>query len=201
MNLFNSAYQTVRSPLYSADITLTGSAQVVLPQHQSRSFLMIQNLSAHAMQLEFGSARASATITNGAVTAINVTNAGFNFTRPPVVTLIGGGSAGNPNYVGLSAPGGASPSQPAQAHAVLTSNAVSSIVIDNPGAGYVRAPYVLITNSDLDPYGAAVPSVGSGLVLPISQASPLIFNGTFCTTDPIAVLGTAADVLLVRYAP
>lgn len=76
---------------------------------------------------------------------------------------------------------------------------VSSITIDDGGAGYLKAPYVQIFNSDLDPYGSAVPASGSGLLLE-PQGAPLIWNGTICPTDPIAVWSpTTSAVLICRY--
>lgn len=155
------------------------------------------------MFVEFGCGRAHATLTSGAVTSVSVDNSGFGFTRPPLVRFLGGGYFGNSSYLGLNQPGGQAPNsmsgapagRPALAHAVLTGGAISSIVVDDGGAGYAIAPYVLLVNSDLDPYGASIPSATSGMTLPANQTVPVAFNGTFCPTEPIAVLGTAADVL------
>lgn len=70
-------------------------------------------------------------IVGGAVsTAITVTNGGFNYTYPPIVQF--------------SAP--PSPGVQATGHAVLTNNAVSSIVVDDQGAGYSTPPTISITN-------------------------------------------------------
>ena len=165
----------------------------MLPQTPSRSFFFFQNLSSAAMYLEFGSARATATLTSGAVSSITVTNGGFNFTKPPVVRFAGGGAAGNGSYLGLNQPGGAGPDsrlgvgQTAIATAVLTAGAVSSINVLNGGAGYVIAPYVFIFNNDLDPYGCAKPSATSGIVISSNTSPPLVFNGTSCPTDAVAV--------------
>ena len=201
--------QTKRFPLFTADgsITTGGTAQLVLPQVQSRSLLKIQNTSAGPLWFEFGSARATCALTSGAVSSITVTNAGFNFTKPPVVTFFGGGKAGNGSFLGLNQPGGEGPNstlgagRPAKARAVLTGGAVSSFVIDDGGAGYAIAPYVFIYNSDLDPYGCAVPSVGAGLLL-TANSPPLLIDGTSCHTDPIAVFGaTTGQTFLCRWMP
>lgn len=206
MKIVGASGQVAAHPLYYADAVMTGSAQLVLARSQARCFLMFQNTGSHAMYVEIGSARAHATLTSGAVSSVTVDNAGFNFTKPPVVRFLGGGNAGNSAYAGLGQPGGASPNssltagRPAQARAVLTTGAVTSIVVDDGGAGYVTAPYVLIFNDDLDPNGAAIPSATSGIVLPANMTAPIAFEGTFCPTESISVLGTASDVLLARWS-
>ena len=193
MKLVGIANQQVRHYMYddSGTIATGGTAQLVLGQSQARSFLKIQNLSNGPLWFEFGSARATCTIASGAVNAVTVTNAGFNFTKPPVVRFWGGGG-GNTSYLGLGQPNAPAPSIPAQAHCVMTGAApnlsVSSIMIDNPGSKYLCAPKVFLFNSDLDPNGVAVPSAGVGLMLP-PQSPPFILNGTCCTTDPISVFG------------
>lgn len=203
MKLVGSGLQSVRHPLYDASGTIQtgGTAQLVLARSQSRSFLMLQNLSAGTLVFEFGSARATATITNGVVTSCTVTNAGFGFTKPPVIEFLGGGFAGNSSYLGLNQPNGESPNsaggrkgRPAKAHAVLTAGAVSSIVIDDGGADYAIAPYVFIYNSDLDPYGAAAPTAtpGAGSLSLATATPPFILNGTACTTDQISVIGASS---------
>ncbi len=206
-SLVGAYMQQKRFPLYCADGTVAtgGTPQLVLPQVPSRSFLKIQNLSAGPLWFEFGSARATCALTSGAVSGFTVTNAGFGFTRPPVVYLFGGGAAGNGSYLGLGQPGGAAPDsslgagRPAKAHAVLTTGTVSSIVIDDPGAGYVIAPYVFLFNDDLDPYGCAAPSATSGMLLS-SNSAPYILNGTSCFTDAVAVFGaTTGQNFLCRW--
>lgn len=207
MKLPNSEGQTKKAFLYTADVTLTGSAQLVLAESQSRSSLILQNTSAtDLMYIEIGCARATATLTNGTVTGVAVTNSGFGFTHPPLVRFMGGGYNGNSSYKGLNQPGGPGPNsakglvgRPARAHAVLTTGSVSSIVIDDPGAGYAVAPYVLLINSDLDPFGCATPSATSGIVLP-AGGFPIAFNGTVTPTDSIAVFGSSNDILVCRWS-
>ena len=200
MLLVGARNQSKYDPLYDASGTVTtgGTAQLVLPQVPSRSFLFFQNLSTGNLLLEFGSARATATLTSGGVSSIAVTNGGFNFTKPPVVRFAGGGYANNGAYLGLNQPGGEGPNSAlkagrvAKAHAVLTGNAVTSIVVDDPGAGYVIAPYVFIFNSDLDPYGCAAPSATSGMLI-LPSGGNLYMNGTACPTDSIAVYGATTS--------
>jgi hypothetical protein len=84
------------------------------------------------------------------------------------------------------------------AHAVLTTGAVSSIVVDDGGTGYVVAPYVFIVNSDLDPNGCAIPAIGTAGVQ-LNSGGSLFFNGTTCPTDSISVIGTSGDTLLAKW--
>jgi hypothetical protein len=203
--------QVKHHPQYTADgsIATSGTPQLVLPRVPSRSFLMLQNLSSGSLWFEFGSARATAALTNNGVSSVTVANAGFNFTKAPLVYFAGGGYGGNSSYLGLNQPGGQAPDSRigvgavAVAHCVMTGSAgnlsISSIVVDSPGAGYAIAPYVYITNDANDPYGCAVPSVGSGMLL-AANAAPFILNGTSCFTDSIAVFGaTAGQGFLCRW--
>lgn len=209
MKLVSAGNQSVRHPLYRADGTITtgGTAQLVLAQSQSRSLLKIQNTSLGPQYWEFGSGAATATITAGKVTSIAVTNAGFNFSKPPLVRLLGGGGndgvTANSSYLGLNQPNGAAPSNFATAHCVMTGNApnmtIASITIDTAGANYLCAPYVQLINSDLDPYGCSVPSNGVGMLL-TAGSPPYILNGTCCHTDPVAVFGaTTGQSFLCRW--
>ena len=199
--------QTNSDILYDASGTITtgGTPQLVRPMVPSCSHFLIQNNSAsNAMFVEFGSARATAALTSGAVSSITVTNGGFNFTRAPIVRFSGGGYQGNTSFLGLNQPGGDGPNSSivagrvAQAHCVMTGSAgnlsVSSIVIDDPGAGYVKAPYVYIVNTGLDPYGCASPffnSTTSGVQLQ-SGGGSYYMNGTVCPTDPISIYCSAS---------
>lgn len=195
--------QTKLDALYDASGTITtgGTPQLIRPMVPSCSHFVIQNLSTTTvMYIEFGSARATAVITNGVVTSITVTNGGFNFTYPPIVRFAGGGNTGNSKNLGLNQPGGDGPNssltagRPAQAHAVLTTGVVTSIVIDDPGAGYVKAPYVFLTNDSLDPYGVASPFFGSAVsgILLGSSGGSYYMNGTVCPTDPVSIYCSAS---------
>ena len=196
MKLVGDGGQQARHYLYSLDGTIVagGTPQLVLPQSPSRAMLILQNISNGPLFFEFGSARAKCTISGGVVNAITVTNAGFNFTKPPVVRFYGGGGGPDNNtaFLGGSLPGFPSPSNIALAHCVMTGAvpnlSVASITIDQGGSGYLCAPYVMLFDSDLDQNGCAVPSATSGLILPASSP-PLILNGTCCPTDPVAVFG------------
>jgi hypothetical protein len=201
-----------RYPCYVADgaIAAGGTPQLVLPMLPSRSYLELQNLSNGPLWFENGAARATATISGGKVSSVAVTNSGFNYTIAPLIIFYGGGNAGNSSYLGNNQPGGEGPNtmltpgRPAIAHCVMSGSAgnlsVSSIVVDDPGAGYVCAPFVFIQNNNLDIYGVATPSATSGRLL-TAQGPPLVISGT-AWTDQIAVFGaTTGQAFLCRWMP
>lgn len=194
MNLVGSRAQRGTYPLYDASgvITTGNTAQLVLPVRLSTSSLILQNLSSGSLYVDIGAARATATITSGVLTSVAITNAGFGFTRPPLVEFLGGGNDGNSSNLGLNQPTGMSPSNPATGRCVLTGTAVTSIEIDNPGSGYVIAPYCFIYNDPLDPYGVVIPSSSSGFVMP-SGAGPIAWNGTTCPTEAVSIIGATTS--------
>jgi hypothetical protein len=201
MKLVGSRGQIVRDFMYDASGTITtgGTAQLILPERKTTSLILLQNISDTAMYVEFGSARATATLTSGVVTSISVTNGGFGFTKPPIVQFLGGGAGNGGPSLGCGEPSYPSPANPAKGTAVLVAGAVSSITIDNGGSGYKIAPYVLITNSVDDPFGCATPSATSGYELTAS-GGPLQLNGTACTTDPIAIFcATTGKAFLAKW--
>lgn len=201
----------------SGSITLGGTSQLALEVSQSRSYLTIQNLHATSfLYVEFGSARATATIAGGLVTGFTITNGGFGFTYPPIIEFLGGGNGANSAYLGVGQPGYPSPGfseggglpaitgdRPAKAHAVLTTGVVTSIVIDDPGQGYVKAPYVFMRNDPRDPFGCADPHFGgtpSGIQL--VPAGSETWESSVCTTDPLAVWGpTTSQAFTLKYIP
>lgn len=208
MKLVSAGNQQVRHPLFDASGTIItgGTAQLLLAQSQARSLLTIQNISAGLLTVEFGSARATASLTSGAVSSCAVTNVGFNFSKAPVVRFLGGGFAGNSSYLGLNQPNGAAPNsmsglsgRPAQGRAVMTGSpgnlALASITIDDGGAGYAIAPYVFLFNDDLDPYGVALPSATVGIQL--QPEGSLTFESTACTTDAVSIWGATTGQAFV----
>jgi hypothetical protein len=206
MKLQGSGQQGRDDPLYRADgsVLVGATAQLVLARSISRTFLLLQNTSPGPLWFEFGCGNAVATISGGKVTVVTANNAGFGYTRPPLVLLQGGGGGdvpnGNTSYLGLGQPGALSPTNFAKAHAVLTSGAISSIVVDSQGSGYLCAPYVHIMGDPLDPNGAAAPAAGSGVYLAANSA-PLTMEATFCTTDAVTVFGaTAGQTFNCRWA-
>lgn len=196
MQLVGSAGQRVHTPFFDASGTITtgGTAQLIVARAFQRSSFIFENISDTDMYLEFGSARAAATLTSGSVSSVAVTNAGFGFSKPPRITFMGGGNTGNnqnnPTFLSATLPDFASPSSPAKAHCLMAGSApnqtLSSVVIDNPGSGYAIAPYVFIHNDNNDPQGCAIPSATSGLLIKANGGS-YSNNGLVCTTDAIAV--------------
>lgn len=196
MQLPGSRGQQIRDFMYDASGTTGTGATLILPEQPNRTALFLQNISATAMYIEIGGARATATLTSGSVTSIAMTNTGFGYTIPPRVKFFGGGNlAANPTYIGPGLPGLVGPSTSASGHALLTAGAVSSIVIDNGGANYKEAPYVFLQSSEQDPYGAATPSTTSGFEL-YANTLPLIFGfqNTVCPTDAISVYAASSNL-------
>lgn len=193
--------QATYEQLFDASLTLTGSAQLLLPLVPSRTYLMINNPSAAAINVDFGSARATATISGGKITGITITNGGFGFALPPLVQFIGGGAGQYntnfpTNYLGAGVPYAPSPQHPAQAQCVLTSGSVSSIKINDPGAGYLVPPYVRLINDPRDPNGAATPSA-STLLIPVGGT--FLMDSSAVTCDQISVIGTSGDFVVCKY--
>lgn len=191
MHLIGARGQQVRDFKYDASGTITtgGTPQLILPEHFLRTSFFVQNLSSGSLWVEYGGARAAATLTAGVVTSIAITNAGFGYTMPPSVRFFGGGdTTQNPTYKCPGLPGNVSSRRPARAHAVLTGGVVTSIVIDDGGANYVQAPMVFLQSSQQDPYGAAIPSATNGVLLSSSGGNEF-YNGTATTTDAISIFG------------
>lgn len=218
MYLMNSGNQFGQTPAYRVDGSLSTTApKLILPRALSRSFLMIQNTGAATLRIEHGCARATVSLSSGALNTFTILNGGFGFTKPPIVQLKGGGGQYVTAATGAAWDGRGQVDQwptpdgsnllvtpPTQfrigkAHAVLTAGVVTSIVVDDPGAGYVNLPDVELFNDPIDPFGCADPTA-SGLSLATATA-PLILNGTFCPTDAIAVQAASATSFYVSYAP
>ena len=201
--------KTSAIPLYDASGTIASATapQLILPKAVTRSSVIIQNISSASMYVEVGAARASATLTSGAVSSVSITNGGFGYTKPPKVVFLGGGNnsnnQNNPSFLSAGQPDYPSPLNAATGHAVLTSGVVTSIVIDNPGSGYINAPYVQLVNDPLDPFGCASPyynSTPSGLLL-VSPGGSYVSNGSVCVTDPIAIFcATLGSAFTCKYS-
>ena len=208
VKLVSAGNQQRQDFLYAFDGSITAGTtpQLVLARSMARSYLLLQNTSNGPLWFEIGFGRATASLTiYGTVSSVAVTNAGFNYTKPPLVRFLGGGlpsgtgqpPGGSTSYLGLNQPNGPAPAHPATGHAVLTGGAISSIVVDDPGAGYAVAPYVQIIGSDLDPYGCALPTATNGILVP--SGSYKEWNGTCCPTDPVGVYGaTTAQTFVIR---
>lgn len=202
MKLTASGDQQVRHFMFDASGTTgAGTPTLVLARSASRSLLYFKNTSIAPMWLEFDGPRATAVLTNGVVTSVTITNAGFGFSKPPIVRFLGGGSANNSSYLGLGQPNGIAPSDHAKGVAVMTGTApnmsVASVTIDNGGSLYAAPPYVQLITSDLDPYGAALPAVGVGWQLDSNES--IEFNGTACPTEAISVFAANAQTYTCKW--
>src|SRR5271157_1042249 len=178
------------------------ASQLISPIPTSRAFLFFQNNSSATMWFGFGSALATATISGGSVTACTVINGGFGFTAPPIIEFLGGAAycplvglgpsgAGMPGYAAPNNFPNNAGGRPAIAHTVLTGGVITSIVIDDPGAGYAFAPFVDIRNADSDRYGCFDPfygSVAAGFLIGPNQS--YFENGTNQCVEQISVFST-----------
>ncbi len=192
----------------SGTIATGGTAQLLLPVAKTRTSLIIENISDTNMLVDFGSARATATLTTGSVSSCSVTNVGFGFSRPPKITFLSG-SWDNPNntiptYALQGLPDWSPPSNVASAHCVMSGSApnqtIGSIVIDNPGSGYLYPPYVLIENDPLDPFGCAAPSATVGILL-LASGGSYTANGSVCTTSQISIFcATSTKAFTCKYS-
>jgi hypothetical protein len=177
---------------FSGSVTTGGTAQIVAPQQIGRSYLYFKNTSTADMWVGFGGARATATLSSGAVSSVTVTNAGFNYTFAPQVVFLGGGRS---NALADGVGGGATfpaPSNPATAHCNMAAgvalNKVNTITVDNAGSGYLAAPYVYLFSDPRDPFGVYLPAASSGILLAAASV-PFVMDASICTTDAISVFG------------
>jgi hypothetical protein len=218
MYLPNSNHQQGLHRSFRADGTLAGTgAQLILPVAYSRCMLMVMNTSASVMFLEHGPARFTATISGGVVTAVTITNPGFGYTVPPVLEFRGGFQpfVANASWNGLGLLGSDSPTgiatqgavagnrtfnAPASAHCVLTGGAVTSVVIDTGGYGYINPPEIVVKNEARDPFGCAAPTngAGGGICLPATNGFYYV-NGTSCWTDQVALIGSSGASFVCEY--
>jgi hypothetical protein len=131
---------------------------------------------------------AATAIVGGAVsTSVTVTNAGTAYTYPPLVML-----DSPPLGAGLQATG----------YATLSGTTLSSITIDNQGAGYANVPNIYITPDPRDTTGSGASAVatltGSGTVTQLlitNQGAP---NTTLFPTITFSSGSAAATPIMVR---
>lgn len=196
--------QQVQDYLYYADgvIAAGGTSQLVLPRAKSRSYLYFQNQAIEPMYLEIGGAKATVSISGGALNAFTIVNGGFGYVKPPTVLLLGGGPVENVAIASMGAglPDWPAPSDVGTAYATVAAGIVTAITVEKPGAGYLRAPYVQLINNDADAYGCADPFFGSaGKGYLIGAGGSLLFEQQ-CPTDPVAVYAaTTNSAYLCRY--
>jgi pimeloyl-ACP methyl ester carboxylesterase len=175
---------------FSGTVTAGGTAQLLLPQQPRRLSLSVSAVDAtDTLYLGIGPAKGVATVTSGAVSAIAVANAGVGYTIAPQVRILGGvvqgdyeTAPGSTNLGGISLPG-----RVAVAHATLTTGAVSAIVVDDPGAGYLVPPLIYLEN----PW----PALGGGAYAPgVNNGIPIPINTTFTFNGSLLVPGSAVAI-------
>jgi hypothetical protein len=205
MYLVGSRGQQTPDVAYRLDGVTGAASQLVTPIPLSRSSYVFQNTSTAVLWLEFGSARATATIAGGIVTGVTITNGGKGFLAPPIIDFQGGqqyapqvgagpGGAGMPGYAVPNFFAGQAPARHAKARGVLTAGVLTSVVIDDPGLGYAFAPWVSIRNDPSDRYGGADPFFGgatSGMEIAPAGGSYYV-NGTVCDVEQMYVYSATA---------
>jgi hypothetical protein len=179
---------------YSGSITAGGTAQNILQSQKSRCYMLIENISAGNLFVELGGARAKATLTNGVITGYSITNAGFNYAYPPMVTFLGGvgGDIGYPTP-GTNQNGTYSSGRPAVATATISGGALSTIVINDGGTGFTYPPFIDIVRDARDFAGGAVPSGTSGIEL--LPGGSFVMENVACDTGPVSIWGATTGQL------
>ncbi|HTQ52678.1 MAG TPA: LamG domain-containing protein [Candidatus Acidoferrales bacterium] len=100
-------------------------------------------------------ATASATVVNGFIVGVDMTDEGAGYTNPPAVRLIGGGGTG------------------ALASAVISNGMVVAVNVLNPGSGYTNLPVIVV----IDPPFIANP------MLQLANVSSLSFGGLVVSSN------------------
>lgn len=187
-------------------IATANTAQIMMPQRKSCTHLVLVNTSAEILMIQVGIAPAVATITNGAVTAVSVSDAGFGFHCEPEVYFYGGGNANDPQSFGATMPGWPTPNHVAKGRCIMGASAlgglqINSIEIDDPGSGYLAAPFVYLVPSRRDPTGVGLPSATVGIGLAAAGGNYYL-NGTACFTTAISVWGgTQGQTYTAKWMP
>ena len=110
-------------------------------------------------------------IVGGALGAVDIINGGKNYSIPPIVFVPA------PPFPGLAATG----------HAVLTNGVVTSVVWDDPGAGYPFAPEIVFITDPFDPVMSDVDDARRGELVEPARGKVHLTG-----------FGTLTGVLLVR---
>lgn len=125
-----STERRTEAPITARVEITAGAVELVLSSNRYSGQQMEVQVWRPASTLLLLNARATATISGGAVTAISV-NAGGSYATTPTVTISGGGGTG------------------ATATATLTNGAVTSIAVTGGGSGYTSAPTVSFSATTL----------------------------------------------------
>jgi hypothetical protein len=119
-------------------------------------------------------AKATASLTNGTVTNINITQPGIGYTDPPTITI-------------------SEPYQSIQATAVanITGGIVTSITLTNGGFGYIFNPSVSITSAPISrrAFGVAILNQTTGISTVV-----ILDGGSNYTSIPTITFGTPNEI-------
>lgn len=124
MKIFNLVGILLTSSLFSQ----SGNVGVNTSTPDNSAILHIENFSGTP-------ATATATVSGGVITAINITNGGSGYTSPPTINFYGGGSV-------------VSGGSKAKATATVSGGVITGITINNGGTGYTIAPTVVISGGN-----------------------------------------------------
>ena len=103
-------------------------------------------------------------VVGGALSVSSITAAGLNYTVPPIVMIPAPTPAGTNGSVG---------GIQATAYAALTNGSVSSVSLNNFGAGYQFAPTAVLVPSPFDPNFGSITQASITLVLDTAKAGAI----------------------------
>lgn len=124
MKIFNLVGILLASLLFSQ----SGNVGINTSTPDNSAILHIENFSGTP-------ATATATVSGGAVTTINITNGGSGYTGPPTINFYGGGSV-------------VSGGTKAKATATVSGGVITGITINGGGTGYTTAPTIVISGGN-----------------------------------------------------
>ncbi len=179
---------------FSGAVASGGTPQILCPQQPRRLSIFIGNLAAsNTITIGIGPPKCTATLTGNTVTSIAASNAGLGYSIRPNVRILGGLIDGDYQL---------GPARSAVAHAVMTGSApnqtISSIVIDDPGSGYLVAPLIYLENPlPTLGGGATIPSATAGI--PLLSGQSLTFSGSILVpTSAIAIFSAGTDAFVCK---
>lgn len=109
-------------------------------------------------------------VVGGALSVSSILNPGASYTVPPIVMIPSPTPAGSNGSVG---------GVPATAYATLTNGTVSSVSLNNFGAGYAFAPTAVLVPSPFDPNAGSITNATIALVLDAARSGAI--TAALCT--------------------
>jgi hypothetical protein len=110
----------------AADVNGDGKEDLISANFGAVTLTVLTNATTFPPPLLPHTALGTASLDNGFVVSVNVTDGGYGYTNTPLVRLIGGGGSG------------------AEAFAVVINGVVTRIVVTDAGHGYNTAPLIII---------------------------------------------------------